>query len=121
MVESGWPPGRPMVQHGPPTLEQASMLPWPPTGDFQSELTRLLPVSYPAEPGWGRNAGDASTLPESRLTWLGGQVGRLPGEAARGTRWRRSACPIFRENKGFFQTACKVTAASLWELDIKKN
>lgn len=49
-------------------------------GDFQCELTPLLPVSRPAEPGWGRGGGTLAPSRECRLTWPGDQAG---GEAAR--------------------------------------
>lgn len=81
-------------------------------GDFQSERTHLLPVSYPAEPGWGRSGGDGMALPECRLTW--------PGDRATEGSCQARQVPGHRPGGGA-QTVHKATMASLCESDGHKE
>lgn len=62
----------------PPTLEQVSVLPWPPTGDFQNELTLCSQFPIQLNQAGGGVLGKPAPS-RCWLTWLGGQ-GR---EAAR--------------------------------------
>lgn len=89
-------------------------------GDFRSELTRLLPGSHPAEPGWGEDwRGRQWPLGVQAKLTRGGWAGKArlgwgkPAPRIQ-VRARGPTCPRhWGENKGFSHPAHKVTVASL--------
>lgn len=106
----------------PHTWEQASVLPWPPTGIFRvsSHVCSRFPIQLiqagGGVAGWQRPPGVQADLVA--------RAGRLPGEEAAGRTRTRGVCPawpVFREMRVFPRRLREVALASLRELDIHKE
>lgn len=104
-----------------PTLEQSSVLSWPPMGisRVSSHICSQFPIQL-SQAGGGLAGSPAPSGSAANLAG-GGQVGEVPGRGRlSGHRLGGVAPPgpSLGENKGFSPTAHKVSVASLWELDL---